>query len=112
MTPYQRGYSAILIKLAVSSQLAKKVLLGKGLGMTLDDVLSAGTYDAATSKKRILDFLKRYPRTIRKAGPEAQRMIYGPPQIEAPQRWANMAWNPDATTMGKLHVQRLLGLRA
>jgi len=111
MTPYQRGYTKILTKLAVSSQLAKKVLLGKGLGMTLDDVLSAGVYNAAASKKRIMNFLKKYPRTIRKAGPEAQRMIYGPPQIETPPRWAAMAWNPEPATMGKMHVQRLLGIR-
>jgi len=111
MSIYQKGYSDMMEKLSVSPELAKAVLIGKALGMSLKDVARPGGYSAQVSRKKIIDYLKKFPRTIRRAGPEARLKIYGPPQIEAPTRWANLAWKPEMATAGKMHTHRLLGLR-
>ena len=108
MTSFQRGYAAMLEKLAVSKELAQKVLMGKGIGLVMDDLLAAQR--SGKSMEHLLAPLKKFPRTIRKAGPEARRQIYGPPQVEPPVRWADMAWEAAPATKGRIETLYRLGL--
>jgi len=96
------------LKTAVSPELAKAVLIAKGVGLAMDDLVRAS--GPKRTIEQILAPLRKYKRTIRRAGPEARRHIFGPPQVEEPVRWANVAWKPDAATAGKMHVHRMLGI--
>ena len=97
-------------KRAVSRELAQRALFGKSLRVGLDDIMmpsaNAGTID------RVRAILKKYPKAIRKAGPEARRFIYGPPAMELkmPETFTANIWKPDSTVVKQM-AQTATGIR-
>ena len=92
---YSAGREAALLKFAVSKELAQRALLSRGLKEGLGDLLSAS--GGGKTLDKVHNILKQFPKTIRRAGSEARRMIYGhQPQFKMqPPISSQMAWKPD-----------------
>ena len=97
-TAAQRAYHNFQ-KHAVSRELAQRALFSKALREGLDDITAPAANPGTVDRVRAL--LKGYKRTIRKAGPEAQRLIYGPPAIELqmPESLTAHIWEPDVSVL-------------
>lgn len=98
---FKLGYSQALEKLAISPEMVQRALLSRGIKEGLGDVLSPQSNPGVLD--RVHEVLKKFPRTIRRAGPEARRLIYGrQPQfkMQAPIS-SRMAWKPDMNIFRK-----------